>query len=85
MAGFGLALASSHPSPSIPRKTAGLLVKIGDELFEPIKSHIALRRGHYLRGYAYRFIEGCQPELKEEVVRASLSRGLSQAYQVVRR
>lgn len=30
---------------------------------------IALRRGHYLRGFAYRFIELCAPQLTEEVVR----------------
>lgn len=48
------------------------LARIGDDLFEPLQSHIALRKGHYLRGYAYRFIEGCQPELKEALVRARL-------------
>jgi len=27
-----------------------------------------VRRGHYLRGFAYRFIELCAPELTETVV-----------------
>ncbi len=73
--GLGLGVGIIASIAVDPEKDGGPLVKIGDELFEPIKSHIALRRGHYLRGYAYRFIEGCQPDLKEELVRASLSEG----------
>ena len=42
-------------------------------LFEENTTRIALRRGHYLRGYAYRFIELCAPALTESTVRAALS------------
>ena len=42
-------------------------------LFEQNTTLIAVRRGHYLRGYAYRFIELCSPALKEDTVRAALS------------
>jgi len=34
---------------------------------------IAVRRGQYLRGFAYRFIELCSPQLAEPVVRAALA------------
>jgi LysR family cys regulon transcriptional activator len=43
-----------------------------DHLFEINTSRIAVRRGSYLRGYAYRFIEFCSPTLKEPVVRAAI-------------
>jgi LysR family cys regulon transcriptional activator len=41
-------------------------------LFEQNTTRIALRRGHYLRGYAYRFIELCSPLLPEATVRTAL-------------
>lgn len=41
-------------------------------LFEVNTSQIAVRRGAYLRGYAYRFIEYCSPALTETVVRAKI-------------
>lgn len=42
-------------------------------LFPPNTARIALRRGHYLRGYGYRFIEQCRPELSEVTVRAAVA------------
>jgi LysR family cys regulon transcriptional activator len=41
-------------------------------LFEENTTRIALHRGHYLRGYAYRFIELCSSALPESTVRAAL-------------
>src|SRR5690606_20451858 len=41
-------------------------------LFEVNVSRIAVRRGAYLRGYAYRFIEFCAPALTEQAVRAGI-------------
>lgn len=41
-------------------------------LFKINTSRIAVRRGTYLRGYAYRFISYCSPELTEASVRAEL-------------
>lgn len=38
-------------------------------------TRIAVRRGHYLRGFAYRFIELCAADLSESVVRAALAPG----------
>jgi LysR family cys regulon transcriptional activator len=39
-------------------------------LFPKTTSRIALRRSRFLRGFAYRFIELCSPELTEKTVKA---------------
>ena len=44
-----------------------------DHLFEANTTYIALRRGHYLRSYAYRFIELCSPKLDEATIRMGLT------------
>jgi LysR family cys regulon transcriptional activator len=41
-------------------------------LFGRNTTYIALRQGHYLRSFAYRFIELCSPALDEATVRAGL-------------
>ena len=41
-------------------------------LFERNATRIAVRRGHYLRGYAYRFLKECSPALSEATVRGAL-------------
>lgn len=41
------------------------------DLFPENTTRIAVRRGHYLRGYAYHFIEQCSPSLTESVVKAA--------------
>ena len=46
-------------------------------LFPENTTHIGVRKGHYLRGYAYRFIELCSAELSEAVVRAATNPGRS--------
>jgi LysR family cys regulon transcriptional activator len=43
-------------------------------LFPENVTRIAVRRGHYLRGFAYRFIELCAPELTEAVVTQVLTK-----------
>ncbi|MDQ8023004.1 MAG: CysB family HTH-type transcriptional regulator [Moraxellaceae bacterium] len=44
-----------------------------DELFGSNTTRIAVRRGHYLRGFAYRFIELAAPTLTEATVRAEVN------------
>ena len=44
----------------------------GRRLFESNTSSLGIRRGRYLRGYVYRFIELCSPALTEAVVRKVL-------------
>ena len=41
-------------------------------LFPANTTRIAIHRGHYLRGYAYRFIELCEPSLSEAAVRGAV-------------
>lgn len=56
-----------------PARDAPLRLLDSEHLFERNTSRIALRRGRYLRGFSFRFIELCSPELTEAVVRAGLS------------
>ncbi|AXE31326.1 transcriptional regulator [Chromobacterium phragmitis] len=56
-----------------PRRDAGVKVVEGPPLFGRQTSRIAIRRGHYLRSYAYRFLELCAPALSEASVRQALS------------
>lgn len=48
------------------------LVKIADDLFPEATSYIAVPRGRFLPGYAYRFIELCRPELEPAMVGAAI-------------
>ncbi|HEX6829721.1 MAG TPA: CysB family HTH-type transcriptional regulator [Burkholderiales bacterium] len=56
-----------------PVRDSGLRLLPCEHLFETNTTRIAVRRGHYLRGFAYRFIELCSPELPEALVRAALA------------
>ena len=58
-----------------PKKDEGLALLEGEGVFPVNVTRIGVRRGHYLRGYAYRFIELCAPALTEIAVRAALSPG----------
>lgn len=53
-----------------PKRDEGLVMIDCQHLFPLNTTHIAIRRGHYLRGFAYRFIELCAPALNEARVRA---------------
>jgi LysR family cys regulon transcriptional activator len=55
-----------------PERDTKLRKLNGGNLFESNTSSLGVRRGRYLRGYVYRFIELCSPALKESVVRKSL-------------
>ena len=55
-----------------PKRDAGLKLIDAASLFEANTSLIAVRRGSYLRNYAYRFIELCSPALPEASVRAAV-------------
>lgn len=50
----------------------GLTSLDASHLFPANTTRIAVRRGHYLRGYAYRFIEECSPALTAAVVKGAL-------------
>lgn len=55
-----------------PKKDEGLALLDGKDIFPANTTRIAVRRGHYLRGFAYRFIELCAANLTESVVRSAL-------------
>ena len=53
-------------------RDAGLKSLDASHLFPPNTTRIAVRRGHYLRGYAYRFLEECSAALTPAVVKGAL-------------
>lgn len=68
--GLGIGIVASHAFD--PARDPRLRLIDADHLFEANVSRIAVRRGTYLRGYAFRFIEYCSPKLTEQVVRAGI-------------
>jgi LysR family cys regulon transcriptional activator len=68
--GLGIGIVASMAFDA--EKDQGLRLIQCDHLFPTNTTYLALRRGHYLRSYAYRFIELCAPELKESIVRAGI-------------
>ena len=58
-----------------PERDKGLRLLDCSDLFGRQTSRIAIRRGRYLRGYAYRFIELCAPDLTEKAVRSEAASG----------
>lgn len=59
-----------------PLRDQAVKVVPGEPLFGQQTTRIAIRRGHYLRSYAYRFIELCSAALDESTVRSALSPAL---------
>ncbi len=57
-----------------PARDGRLRLLDSAHLFAPSTSRIAVRRGAYLRSYAYRFMEFCQPALTEAAVRSAVAR-----------
>ena len=55
-----------------PVRDAGLRLLPADALFAANTTRIALRRGHYLRDYAIRFVTCCAPSLTAEQVRETV-------------
>jgi LysR family cys regulon transcriptional activator len=58
-----------------PVRDARLNLLDSSHLFEKNTTNISIRRGHYLRGYAYRFIELCLPSLSESAIRSGVQPG----------
>ncbi|MDS4022432.1 MAG: CysB family HTH-type transcriptional regulator [Candidatus Competibacter sp.] len=56
-----------------PLKDVGLRLLDCNHLFEKNITWIAVRRGQFLRNFVYRFIELCNPELSEAIVRNASS------------
>ena len=60
-----VAFDAARDTNIVPLESAGL--------FPENVTRIAVRRGQYLRGFAYRFMELCSPELTEERIVTSLA------------
>ena len=56
-----------------PNRDHGLALLDSAHLFAAKTTLIAVRRGHFLRGFAYRFIELCAPALTEAIVRSGVA------------
>lgn len=56
-----------------PVRDAGLAMLEHDDLFPRNTTLVALRRGHLLRNFAYRFLECCSPELDSKIVQRALT------------
>ena len=44
-----------------------------EKLFSNNTTHIAIRQGHYLRGYAYKFLELCSKDLNEAKIKSAIN------------
>ena len=56
-----------------PQRDQGLRLLAAEHLFRPNTTRIAVRRGHFLRGFAYRFLQECVPALTEKNVREAVA------------
>jgi len=68
--GLGVGIVASMAFD--PARDVGLKRLDASHLFEANTTRIAVRRGHYLRGYAYRFLEDCSAALTPAVVKEAL-------------
>ncbi len=69
--GLGVGITASQAFN--PARDIGLRALDSRHLFEASTTRLAVRTGHYLRGFAYRFIELCSAGLSEEHVRQHMS------------
>lgn len=56
-----------------PERDQGLKLLPSGGLFGSNVTRLAVRRGHYLRGYAWRFINQCAPDLDEARLKAAIA------------
>jgi LysR family transcriptional regulator, cys regulon transcriptional activator len=58
-----------------PERDTALRMLDCAHLFKTSTSSLAIRRGRFLRGYVFRFIELCSPQLTEKTVRGAMQAG----------
>jgi len=73
--GLGVGIVASMAFDTA-RDQATLSLLDSSHLFDTNTTYIALRRGHYVRGFAYRFIELCSPTLSKKHVHEALKPAL---------
>lgn len=69
---LGLGLGIVSPIAFDAQRDASLQALAGTPLFPENTTVIAVRRGHFLRSFGYRFIELCSPELDAQRVREAI-------------
>jgi LysR family cys regulon transcriptional activator len=69
--GLGIGIVASMAFH--PKKDEGLVRLDGPDEFLTNTTRIAVRRGHYLRGFAYRFVELCSSHISEAALREATS------------
>lgn len=69
--GMGVGIVASMAVD--PQRDITLAVLDSAHLFAESTSHIALRRGRFLRGFGYRFIEGCSAALNELLIKRKMA------------
>ena len=69
--GLGIGIIASMAFD--PARDTGLRLLDCAHLFPFNTTWLAIRRGHYLRGFAYRFIEQCSPPLSEAAIKKALA------------
>jgi LysR family cys regulon transcriptional activator len=67
--GIGIVASMSYDAG----RDTGLALLDTTHLFPKSTSRIALRRGRFLRGFAYRFIELCAPALTEKLIKDGIA------------
>ncbi|ALT78380.1 CysB family HTH-type transcriptional regulator [Paucibacter sp. KCTC 42545] len=71
--GLGVGIVASMAfEPKRDGGEQGLQLLNATHLFKANTTRIALKRGHYLRGFAYRFLQECVADLSEDTVKAAL-------------
>jgi len=68
--GLGLGIVASMAFE--PQRDQGLQLLDASHLFSANTTRLALKRGHYLRGFAYQFLQECVAGLNEETVKRAL-------------
>lgn len=69
--GMGIGIVSALAVD--PQRDSGLAIRDASDLFPVNTSYLAVRRGRFLRGYALRFLQTCQPELTETGIRKAIA------------
>jgi LysR family cys regulon transcriptional activator len=77
--GFGVGIVAEMAYD--PVRDAQFVALPAGHLFEPSTTRLALRRGVYLRGFAYDFISLFVPRFNRSIVEAAL-RGGSEQYEL---
>ncbi|MBT9457186.1 MAG: CysB family HTH-type transcriptional regulator [Burkholderiaceae bacterium] len=68
--GLGVGIVASMAFEA--QRDQGLVLLPAQHIFEPNTTLIAVRRGYFLRGFAYRFLQECAPALTEAHVRKAV-------------